>query len=339
MSQAMVIIALAIYIYYIPANKMNICLYINVYLPNNASSDALPVMFWIYGGGFEEGNAEKALYGPDYLIEHDVIVVTFNYRLGPFAFLSTGDEILPGNLGLKDQNLALNWTHKNIKYFGGDPEKITIFGESAGGASTGLHLISKRSAGLFRAAIAQSGSALTYWSVELNPRPTAFALADNIGGGNYGNDSAELKKFLKARTTKEIALARSKLSNTATLFPVLEIENENAFLTESPYSLLESGDFNQVPLIIGICAEESLWFLKNVTYAKYVAYLVDTLSDRLIPTDLRPNSSDINSVEKDIKNIYLEKDETFSTNILAFANVSWPKYYYILKSFTVTNVF
>ncbi|ERL86601.1 hypothetical protein D910_04008, partial [Dendroctonus ponderosae] len=109
-------------------------------------STKLPVLFWIYGGAYREGNSRKHLYGPDYLVEEDVIVVSFNYRVGAFGFLSSADEALPGNNGMKDQLLALKWTHENIQHFGGDPEKITIFGESAGSSSVGLHLISKKSA-------------------------------------------------------------------------------------------------------------------------------------------------------------------------------------------------
>lgn len=106
----------------------------------------MPVMFWIYGGGFTQGNT--SFYGPDFLMhEGGVIVVSANYRLAVLGFISTGDQALPGNLGLKDQNLALKWTKRNIKYFGGDPHNITIFGQSAGGTSVGLHLVSKRSTG------------------------------------------------------------------------------------------------------------------------------------------------------------------------------------------------
>lgn len=104
-------------------------------------------MFWIYGGGFRAGSGIFKFYGPQNLIDENVILVTFNYRLGPLGFLSTGDHVIPGNAGMKDQVLALRWVQTNIKYFGGDPNKVTIFGESAGGMSVGLHLVSQKSNG------------------------------------------------------------------------------------------------------------------------------------------------------------------------------------------------
>lgn len=105
------------------------------------------MIFWIYGGGFRWGSSSKSVYGPDFLVAQNVVVVTFNYRLGPFGFLSTGNDRIPGNNGLKDQNMTLKWTKENIHNFGGDPDSITIFGESAGAASVGLHIISDKSTG------------------------------------------------------------------------------------------------------------------------------------------------------------------------------------------------
>ena len=92
-------------------------------------------MVWIYGGAFIQGDSKYTTYGPDYFLEEDVVFVSFNYRVGPLGFLSTEDTNAPGNWGLKDQVLALQWIKDNIKYFGGDSNKITIFGESAGSAS------------------------------------------------------------------------------------------------------------------------------------------------------------------------------------------------------------
>lgn len=89
-------------------------------------------MFFIHGGAFTEGDGTDTWYGPDFVIEDDVILVTFNYRLGPWGFASFDIKGYTGNMGLKDQQMALEWTHRNIKYFGGDPDQITVFGESVG---------------------------------------------------------------------------------------------------------------------------------------------------------------------------------------------------------------
>lgn len=106
-----------------------------------------PVMVWIYGGGFSSGSNSPDTYGSDFLIEEDVVVVAMNYRLGALGFLSLNHTNATGNAGLKDQNLALKWVQKNIKNFGGDPKKVTIFGQSAGSASTLYHVLSDQSKG------------------------------------------------------------------------------------------------------------------------------------------------------------------------------------------------
>ncbi|XP_031623232.1 esterase B1-like [Contarinia nasturtii] len=118
----------------------------------------LPVMVYIYGGGFEFGTAR--FYGPDFLMDTNVIVVTFNYRVGPFGFLSLNLPEYSGNMGMKDQVLALKWVYENIAQFGGDKNQITLFGHSAGAASVQLHMVSPQSKHLFQRAILMSGSAL-----------------------------------------------------------------------------------------------------------------------------------------------------------------------------------
>lgn len=104
-------------------------------------------MVWIYGGGFETGTSEYVDAAPDFFLDQDVVFVSFNYRLGIFGFLSFGDSIVPGNNGLKDQNLALVWIKENIIRFGGDFDQITLFGQSAGAASVSYHLLSPTSRG------------------------------------------------------------------------------------------------------------------------------------------------------------------------------------------------
>lgn len=123
-------------------------------------------MVYIHGGGYFEGSGNDDLHGPDFLIEEDVILVTLNYRLGVFGFLSLGMAKYSGNMGLKDQQLAMRWVKEHIQNFGGDPEQITLFGQSAGGASAHLHVLMESSAGLFRRAIVMSGAAGNFWAVQ-----------------------------------------------------------------------------------------------------------------------------------------------------------------------------
>ncbi len=146
----------------IPVSKDEDCLYLNIWTPANFKYGQLyPVMVWVYGGGFIQGSASKAEYIGSTLAARDVIVVSFNYRLGALGFLVSTIDGLYGNYGLHDQKLALQWVQDHIKGFGGDPDRVTLFGESAGAMSIGLHLLdkarsSKQSARLFHAVILQS---------------------------------------------------------------------------------------------------------------------------------------------------------------------------------------
>ncbi|KAK7103717.1 hypothetical protein V1264_018565 [Littorina saxatilis] len=133
------------------------CLMLSVYVPAENSPSLYPVMFFIHGGGFTMGDAP--FYGPSKLVvDGQVIVVTIQYRLGQFGFFYSDDGVLPGNQGLWDQNLALRWVKDNIRAFGGDPDLVTVFGESAGSMSAGLQMMSPYSKGLMKRAILESGS-------------------------------------------------------------------------------------------------------------------------------------------------------------------------------------
>ena len=104
-------------------------------------------MVWIHGGGFYSNTGQSVWFGPDYLMDHDIVLVTMNYRLATLGFLSTGDKFAPGNYGMKDQVQVLKWVQDNIQFFGGDPLQVTIAGQSAGAASVILHMISPMSRG------------------------------------------------------------------------------------------------------------------------------------------------------------------------------------------------
>jgi len=151
------------------------CLSLNIWTPvpldKIGSFDPVPVMVFIYGGSFREGTTSNPLYDARNLAATDgVLVVTINYRVGALGFLS-GTDGLKGNFGLMDQRLALEWVHDNIAEFGGDPDKITLFGESAGAMSVGLHLISPESQPLFNAAIMESNPyGIPYKSLHISKR-------------------------------------------------------------------------------------------------------------------------------------------------------------------------
>lgn len=176
-------------------------------------------MAYIYGGGFVVGSASFFGMGPHYMIEENVVVVTMYYRVGAFGFLSTNDDVILGNNGLKDQNLALQWVQQNIHLFGGDPEKVTIFGESAGSASVSYQVLSKKSAGLFRAGIGESGSAISSWAYQRNAREIAYQVAVNIDPNfNRSSTSEELLEFLQSADAAVLDDAASRFQVHATTF-------------------------------------------------------------------------------------------------------------------------
>ncbi|KAH9368381.1 hypothetical protein HPB48_012689 [Haemaphysalis longicornis] len=137
------------------------CLFLNVFVPTRNDSELMPILVYIHGGGFANGGISmKILDPPELAARGGLIVVVVAYRLGALGFLYMGVEDAPGNMGLYDQLLALHWVRDNARAFGGDADKVTIMGQSAGSISVGLHLISPKSGGLFRRAFMQSGKPL-----------------------------------------------------------------------------------------------------------------------------------------------------------------------------------
>ena len=136
------------------------CLYLWVYTPRISNDTSLlPVLVWIHGGAFVIGSGAFSDNGPDRFMKgNDIIMVSINYRLGLLGFLSLGNSNVAGNMGLLDQVMALNWIKNNIKAFGGNPNMITIMGQSAGSLSVTYHMLSPLSKGLFHRVIAESGA-------------------------------------------------------------------------------------------------------------------------------------------------------------------------------------
>ena len=159
------------------------CLYANVYAPPAVPTTARPVLVWIYGGGFQVGSSGDDSVA-NYAASHGMVSVSFNYRLGSLGFLALPSLAAEdpahatGNLGLEDQQAALRWVRANIAAYGGDPGRVTIYGESAGGISVCAQLVSPGSAGLFRAAITEPepGRVLVETDLDSNGAVTTFTV-------------------------------------------------------------------------------------------------------------------------------------------------------------------
>ncbi len=173
-----------------------------IYISDTTFTKKLPVIFFIHGGGFYSGSGN--IYGPELLLDHDVILVTFNYRLGPFGFLSLNQNY-SGNLALKDQLLALKWVRDNIRSFGGDKDRITIHGWSAGCWSVSLHMVSPASQGLFNRAICFSASALVPWILSYVKDHREIAETFAISNGVHPTNDQQLIDYLKNVDADQLA--------------------------------------------------------------------------------------------------------------------------------------
>ncbi|XP_025161106.1 venom carboxylesterase-6-like [Harpegnathos saltator] len=256
------------------------CLYLNVYVPvreKTRSKTLLPVLFWIHGGAFQFGTG--TLMGAKYLMDHDVIFVTINYRLGPLGFLSTEDEIIPGNMGLKDQNMALRWVSENIQRFGGDPKQVTLCGMSAGGASVHYHYLSRMSAGLFRGGISVSGTALNCWAQAENSLGKAKKLGALLKCST--DNTKDMVDCLRTRPARAIVDAAGEFMtffyNPFSPFgAVVEKVGEAPFLDREPVEIINSGDVQDVPWIKSIVSEEGLYPVAEFIYEEsYLKQLND----------------------------------------------------------------
>nr|AYN64428.1 carboxylesterase [Dendroctonus armandi] len=288
------------------------CLYINVYSTNVTGN--LPVMVWIYGGTLLGGSSDYQTYGPDYFLEKGVVYVSFNYRLGIFGFLSTEDLTAPGNWGLKDQVLALNWVNQNIKSFGGDPNQVTIFGQSAGGYSVSYLALSNLTTGLFKGAILESGSSLMPVAHTTNARVTAFSVGLSLG--IYTLSSKTLVQKLRQVDYKTLKIAESNVSNTYVLLNnffggtamgvVTEPVHPGAIITKKNWELLSTGKFHRVPLIVGFTSNETaiLASLPEQLSPLFIKYDIDVTL--LAPSGLTQNYIKKVRAGAEVKNYFFD---------------------------------
>jgi para-nitrobenzyl esterase len=273
------------------ASNTEDCLYLNVFTPargdhggdadrdddDDDAADRLPVMVWFHGGALLVGESDD--YDPVRLVDRGVIVVTVNYRLGVLGFLAhpalsaeAGDH--SGNYGLMDQQAALRWVQRNISRFGGDPRRVTIFGESAGGLSVHSHLASPLSAGLFQRAIVESGA------YALNQPSLAQAEALGTAVANLAGCTDQTSACLRAASVPTL-LSALAATNTASVVP----DVDGKVLTQTVGAAFTSGQFNRVPVMEGSNHDEWRLFVAldfdlvtgPLTPAQYIPVIAGTL--------------------------------------------------------------
>lgn len=251
-----------------PVEKGEDCLTLNIWTPDDqatsGAAEPLAVLVWIFGGSFYSGNTALQMYNGKYLAASGgLIVVSINYRLGPLGFFPpfAGDENISGNAGVQDQQTALKWVRDNIGAFGGDPNKVTLMGESAGSVSTSLHMVSPGSRGLFNRVIQQSGNMLTPWAS--NPLETtmkrARKLVENLNC--VKETDTESLDCLRAVSMEEIFGASWSVNDAVVFdFPFIPTVGTKTFPKDLKEETLR-GNVENVDILSGYNTNEGSYFL------------------------------------------------------------------------------
>ena len=293
------------------------CLYLNIWTPEKSDrADAhLPVIVWIYGGGYINGSASMPLYWGERLAHKGVIFVTIAYRLGPLGFLAHPELTREspyhssGNYGLMDQIAALEWIQRNIAAFGGDPKNVTIAGQSSGAISVSILMASPRAKGLFHRAIGESGG--LFEPLQLAPK---YLLA------NAERDGEKYAASLRASTLQELRrLPASQLTGNAggISHPVIE----PYLLPVSPYEAFALGRQNDVPVLIGSNADEAraLTDVSNIKAATFDSDLANSFG-ALPPQLLAPYPHATDQEAKQAR-LDFERDLRFGWDMWAWARL------------------
>ena len=231
------------------------CLYLNVWTPATSPQAHLPVMVWIYGGGFAAGATSEPRQDGENLAKKGVVVVSMNYRLGVFGFFAhpeltaESEYHASGNYGLMDQVAALQWVQRNIAAFGGDPGNVTIFGESAGSFSVSALMASPLSQGLFHRAIGESGA---FFSNTLPAKSLAASQEEDLRLADaLGASSLEALRALSAAALLDGALKQKAIRFSPNI--------DGYFFPAEARSVFASGKQSKVPLLAGWNADEGNW--------------------------------------------------------------------------------
>lgn len=248
------------------------CLYLNVWTPAKTPEDKLPVMVWIYGGGFSFGSTAEASYDGEPLARKGIVLVSIAYRVGNLGFLSLPEltaenpQHVSGNYGLLDQIAGLNWVKNNIEKFGGDPSNVTIFGESAGGISVSMLCASPLAKGLFKRAISQSGGSFGPVRETTYPGENMKTLKMAENDGLKIAEKLGAKSLAELRAMPAEQFAGRDMSGFGA-WPIVD----GYVIKDNQYSLYEKGDFNDVDILVGYNSDEGASFSWGDTYETHPA--------------------------------------------------------------------
>lgn len=299
-----------------PAGKSEDCLYLNVWSPAKSSNEKIPVLVWIYGGGFNGGSTSEFFYSGEKLAKKGVVFVSIAYRVGQLGFLAhpelsaeTSNHV-SGNYGLMDMIAGLKWVQKNIAAFGGDPNKVTIFGESAGGIAVSMLCASPLAKGLFRGAISQSGGSFGPPRITTFPGENLKKLHDAESAGeayvkNAGYSSiADLRKLDADKLPAIRGLA----------WPIID----GYVIPDDQYKLYEAGKYNDVAIMVGYNSDEGASFSPPKTPGDYIA-AVKTRYGKFADDLLKTYPVDSASVPKTARDIM--RDAAFGWHTWSWARL------------------
>jgi len=251
-----------------PSGKSEDCLYLNIWTPAKSAKDKVPVLVWIYGGGFGAGATSEANYSGENLAKKGVVLVSIAYRVGQLGFFvhpelsAENPNHVSGNYGLLDMISGLQWVKKNIAAFGGDPNKVTIFGESAGGIAVSMLCASPLAKGLFQGAISQSGGNFG------PPRPTTYPgenqkrLADAERDGETYLKNAGVSSIADLRKLPADKLPAARGMS----WPIID----GYVIPDDQVKLYLAGKFNDTPILVGYNSDEGASFSPPRTPEAYI---------------------------------------------------------------------
>jgi para-nitrobenzyl esterase len=253
-----------------PSGKSEDCLYLNIWTPAKSAKEKIPVLVWIYGGGFSFGSTSDPVHNGEHLARKGVVLVSIAYRVGQLGFLAhpglsaENPNHVSGNYGLLDMIAGLQWIQKNIAAFGGDPQKVTIFGESAGGIAVSMLCASPLAKGLFHGAISQSGGSFG------PTRPTTYP-GENMKTLKQAEEAGiEYAKKAGASTVAELRnIEAGKLPmgmGMAGAWPIVD----GYVIPDDQYRLYEAGKYNDIPVLIGYNSDEGASFSREKTPEEFM---------------------------------------------------------------------